>query len=323
MAALQVTMTSDAESMDKITELLWQDALRHLESTNNEVLLPTNVIDQIGQSNVDKIKSRLCALVGAPVVAFVDESIKALRIMRTPTFSGTAVSVASPEVVSKDHKDDASVCSRPSGKPVVPAKALKIPRPPNAFILYRQHHHPKIRVAYPHLHNNDISIILGKQWKSEPDEVRAHYKCLADESKRKHFEEHPDYQYSPRKPSEKKRRTSSRQYHKHRLSSTFLDSPSPPTAPSAASTPDVRSSIDAPNVAMNDLSQSNFATSGMLTSPDLVLDDNFTLADEAFDMLVQQIQDNQSKNLLYQPLNVVNVNINQHIPDTFDLTEFI
>jgi hypothetical protein len=35
-------------------------------------------------------------------------------------------------------------------------KLAKIPRPPNAFILYRQEHHPVIKAANPEFHNNDI-----------------------------------------------------------------------------------------------------------------------------------------------------------------------
>ena len=50
---------SAVNSSDKLTELLWQDALRHLGSTNNEVLLPINVTEIIGQTNVNKIKARL------------------------------------------------------------------------------------------------------------------------------------------------------------------------------------------------------------------------------------------------------------------------
>lgn len=59
MATVAQTTKSTVNSMDTVTELLWQDALRHLKYTNNEVLLPTNVRDMIGQDNVDKIKSRL------------------------------------------------------------------------------------------------------------------------------------------------------------------------------------------------------------------------------------------------------------------------
>jgi hypothetical protein len=50
---------SAAESMDQVTELLWQDALRHLNATDNELLLPINVTDLIGQSNVNKLRARL------------------------------------------------------------------------------------------------------------------------------------------------------------------------------------------------------------------------------------------------------------------------
>ena len=54
------------------------------------------------------------------------------------------------------------------------------------------------------------AIILGKQWKSEDDAVKALYKRKADDLKKKHMEDHPDYQYQPRKPAEKKRRMTRR-----------------------------------------------------------------------------------------------------------------
>lgn len=106
------------------------------------------------------------------------------------------------------------------------AKKSKLPRPPNAFILYRQHHHPIVKGAHPDLHNNQIckslsskrflvlicpaAIILGKQWRSEDTTIKAKYKRQADDLKKRHMEEHPHYQYQPRKPSEKKRRMTRR-----------------------------------------------------------------------------------------------------------------
>jgi hypothetical protein len=59
MATAPLAMESTSDSLDKVTELLWEDALRHLKSTNNEVLLPSNVTDIIGKENLDKIKARL------------------------------------------------------------------------------------------------------------------------------------------------------------------------------------------------------------------------------------------------------------------------
>ncbi len=35
-------------------------------------------------------------------------------------------------------------------------KLAKIPRPPNAFILYRQQYHPLVKAENPEFHNNDI-----------------------------------------------------------------------------------------------------------------------------------------------------------------------
>lgn len=80
--------------------------------------------------------------------------------MRTPAFSGSAVSVASHDTLAKVPKK-ASIGSstghheKPE-KPLIYSKAAKVPRPPNAFILYRQHHHPKIKESYPDFQNNDI-----------------------------------------------------------------------------------------------------------------------------------------------------------------------
>src|SRR4051794_37235811 len=53
------------------------------------------------------------------------------------------------------------------------------------------------------------AVILGKKWKSEPDGVKAYYKKLAEEIKAQHKQSYPDYQYAPRKSSEKKRRMTS------------------------------------------------------------------------------------------------------------------
>lgn len=38
----------------------------------------------------------------------------------------------------------------------------KVARPPNAFILYRQHHHPLVRAEYPELHNNQICKFVAQ-----------------------------------------------------------------------------------------------------------------------------------------------------------------
>jgi len=45
----------------------------------------------------------------------------------------------------------------PKKKHVVPEETdTKIPRPPNAYILYRRDHHNAVKEANPGMHNNDI-----------------------------------------------------------------------------------------------------------------------------------------------------------------------
>ncbi|KAL6711354.1 slightly ste11-like protein [Coniothyrium glycines] len=75
----------------------------------------------------------------------------------------------------------------------------KIPRPRNAFILYRQHHQTAIIARNPSLNNPDISKIIGEQWKAESEEQKKIWQDLAQEEKVRHQEQYPDYRYQPRR----------------------------------------------------------------------------------------------------------------------------
>ncbi|KAJ6786447.1 hypothetical protein PWT90_03332 [Aphanocladium album] len=88
----------------------------------------------------------------------------------------------------------------------LPRKHTKIPRPPNAYILYRRDRHSLVKQGDPGLTNNEISQILGKAWNAEPPSVRQRYKEMSEKIKKTLLEKHPEYSYQPRKPSERKRR---------------------------------------------------------------------------------------------------------------------
>ncbi|KAH7090301.1 hypothetical protein FB567DRAFT_558582 [Paraphoma chrysanthemicola] len=75
----------------------------------------------------------------------------------------------------------------------------KIPRPRNAFILYRQHHQQAIIARNPGLNNPDISKIIGEQWKAEGEGAKKVWQDLALEEKARHQEQYPDYRYQPRR----------------------------------------------------------------------------------------------------------------------------
>lgn len=117
----------------------------------------------------------------------------------------------------------------------------KVPRPANAFILYRQYKHAGIKAQFPGIINNDICKSLplteawhtftdffsakkiAALWKDESDDVKAIFKAKADAAKQKHLKDHPDYSYQPRKPSEKKRRMTKHKMAKTTAAVVFVD----------------------------------------------------------------------------------------------------
>jgi hypothetical protein len=56
---MSTAINTNSQSLGQATELLWEDALHHLTFTNNEILLPPNIVELIGPRNVDEIKARL------------------------------------------------------------------------------------------------------------------------------------------------------------------------------------------------------------------------------------------------------------------------
>lgn len=86
----------------------------------------------------------------------------------------------------------------------------KIPRPRNAFILFRQHNHKLLidewttkGVEIPH--NSKISKLLGVKWKELSAEEKVHWKELAEKEKTDHEKKYPDYRYKPVRKQRKKR----------------------------------------------------------------------------------------------------------------------
>ncbi|KAJ4306699.1 slightly ste11-like protein [Collariella sp. IMI 366227] len=77
--------------------------------------------------------------------------------------------------------------------------APKVPRPRNAFILYRQHHQAQVVQHNPGLANPEISKIIGEQWRDEPEDRKNQWKLLAEEEKQRHQRQYPDYRYQPRR----------------------------------------------------------------------------------------------------------------------------
>lgn len=146
---------------------------------------------------------------GALVSVQKDGTSENIRIMKHPGDSRMQPSGSNKrDIVNTKHLEHAQT-TQTSTRKVLPrsfGKKSKIPRPPNAFILYRQHWHPHYKQQSQSMHNNDISKEIGKRWRLETEEVKAKYRKLAEDLKENHAAQNPGYHYAPRKPGEKRRR---------------------------------------------------------------------------------------------------------------------
>ncbi|KAG2184218.1 hypothetical protein INT44_009233 [Umbelopsis vinacea] len=78
----------------------------------------------------------------------------------------------------------------------------RVPRPSNCFIAYRMAAHRSILQQRPNINSKEVSQIVGKMWKNEPENIKDHFRAIANQMKEEHASRYPDYSYNP------KRRTS-------------------------------------------------------------------------------------------------------------------
>ncbi|KAH9205958.1 HMG box protein [Leptodontidium sp. 2 PMI_412] len=123
------------------------------------------------------------------------------------TIPDTEYNTAAPGAPVVDSSNDGHGPSVPAANPARVGRN-GVPRPPNCFILFRQHLHPLVVRDNPGVHNNEISAIISKMWHSAPAMVIEQYRDLAKNAKAAHRLLHPNYNYCPRRSSEKKRRMS-------------------------------------------------------------------------------------------------------------------
>ncbi|KAK8134211.1 hypothetical protein PG984_006223 [Apiospora sp. TS-2023a] len=130
-------------------------------------------------------------------------------------------------------------------------KAPKVPRPRNAFILYRQHYQAIVAAKNPGLANPDISKLIGEQWREQPEEVKNSWKRLAEEEKVRHQRQYPDYRYQPRRGGKNQNQNGNNAHSAgHKLTATgedpsrcnkcggrYIATPRTPNTPFAAAAP--------------------------------------------------------------------------------------
>ncbi|CAG8023776.1 unnamed protein product [Penicillium olsonii] len=190
-------------------EIFWLDACKSLESTNGEVLVDyDSVHDLIGIDFLREMAYRLAVVRNKRIHIIKDDSLRVYRLTAEGPTDGTSssMSVSDATMDSSNGSQITILSGSTASSTALSFSSPKIPRPPNCFILYRQAHHERVKAENPGITNNEISRLLGTRWKNESDHIRARYTELAEKLKRKHAIAHPDYQYAPRRPSERKRR---------------------------------------------------------------------------------------------------------------------
>jgi len=87
---------------------------------------------------------------------------------------------------------------RPPAVISTPSATKRIPRPPNAFMLYANTWRRKLANIYPGESNKEISVRLGKLWKSMGQAEKESYFNLAKQVDAEHKMRYPDYVYNPK-----------------------------------------------------------------------------------------------------------------------------
>lgn len=114
------------------------------------------------------------------------------------SFSGKSGPAAAANGPGYPYYSDATKCTCKSN-------ANRIPRPRNAFILFRQKYHQTVLDEGSVIRTNpEVSRELGRRWRALSNEERDHWNQLAEEEKTNHAKKYPGYRYTPRRNGKNK-----------------------------------------------------------------------------------------------------------------------
>jgi len=89
-------------------------------------------------------------------------------------------------------------------------RAGKIPRPPNAFMIFANEWRRKLAFQHPSESNKEISVRLGVMWKNLSVDTKESYYTASRQADEEHKRKYPGYYYSPKEARMNK-------MHKHNL----------------------------------------------------------------------------------------------------------
>lgn len=67
----------------------------------------------------------------------------------------------------------------------------RIPRPPNAFMIFGQQNRKLLATQYPQYTNKQISKILGDEWRKMNEQDKSYFHKLSEEAHAKHMQKYP------------------------------------------------------------------------------------------------------------------------------------
>ncbi|EGD75508.1 hypothetical protein PTSG_12457 [Salpingoeca rosetta] len=123
-----------------------------------------------------------------------------------------AAAASNPKSSSSSPKSSSS--SKPSSSSRRKKKACakdkdKIKRPLNEFFLYKRDKTQELKRTKAQLKMNTLNAEIGHLWQNESQEVRDHYKRLAEKQKEEHKRLYPDYKFQPRRQTAKPKSSAS------------------------------------------------------------------------------------------------------------------
>ncbi|QLQ80509.1 hypothetical protein HG537_0D05090 [Torulaspora globosa] len=135
-----------------------------------------------------------------PSIKFLLSSLEHDQVVFPPFPPALVTQISAPVVGAVDQKLSSSKNDRKN-------QSRYIPRPRNAFILFRQHLHQSLfsehKASLNSLgsfkNNSLVSREIGKRWKALSPEEKKYWQDLASTEKALHRQKYPDYKYIPRR----------------------------------------------------------------------------------------------------------------------------
>ncbi|KAK7071117.1 Transcription factor Sox-8 [Halocaridina rubra] len=81
-------------------------------------------------------------------------------------------------------------------------RKLHVKRPMNAFMVWAQEARRKLSCSHRQVHNAELSKSLGRIWRGMTEDQKRPFIERADQLRKKHKQEYPDYKYQPRRRKE-------------------------------------------------------------------------------------------------------------------------